>query len=716
MTPKTGNRFNQLAGNVMNIKIIWFFTGMIFLLVTFLLGKASVILVFLSGAGIIILEFLFEFRKKCAPNPYFMMAFSPLLLIHYSTIGDFNIRTLCFLILIYITNLAGTQPVSIKKIQFPPLKPLTIWFISFLIFSTAPVIIYIQGVQLSGDEPHYLMVTQSIIEDGDFNLENNFKDKTYYKYLPVDIQFHGKILNGQYVSYHMPGVSFLLLPFYALFNLLGGLIAPALYFRLVASLINSFFALALYTILKIQFPENKITGIWILFLCLFPLIFHSSHLYPELPAATLMMGAFIFAYGQRKIYWLSGLLLSLVAWFHVKYYPSMAILALFIVIQIMKEKKPKQVFIFFIFPVLNFILLTVFCQTIYDTFNPANIFPGQNYFNIPVMLRIKVFLAYFLDQRDGLLFYSPIFFLFLFGFKKRLINQNILAWTGLSYIIFHAFTTVRGAYSPAGRPLIFVSWIFLILIANFYFKYGRDKLQYGFKLLTGMSFFTLFWLFYYPFFIYQPVFSHTSQRASNLLLFLGSSTIKLWKLFPSFLTHPQAGHPANVIWIIGLIVLILFFYLNILRFNHFIKHQKKIGFGFFILSFYLLCLFPHVHLISENRYTSDKINFFNNSKNFRFIEQKDGFNILAGQTYKIFLEPKPRQKPITMTFRNTDQVDVVIYNKTTRLFDSRDQKIQQVSMKPSNLKSLKIKKKTVIPLEIKTHTREKQAFLLMKIH
>jgi hypothetical protein len=36
----------------------------------------------------------------------------------------------------------------------------------------------------------------------------------------------------------------------------------------------------------------------------------------------------------------------------------------------------------------------------------------------------------------------------------------------VSYVFFHAFTTVRGAYAPAGRPLIFITWIFIIFIAN----------------------------------------------------------------------------------------------------------------------------------------------------------------------------------------------------------------------------------------------------------
>ncbi|MFO7979824.1 MAG: hypothetical protein R6V00_03195 [Candidatus Aminicenantes bacterium] len=694
---------------------IWFFPGIILLLASLLIGKAGILFIFISALIVMILELFFDLKKDFFQNPYFLLIFSPLLLLRYSTIGDFKIRMLCFLAFVVIVSIAGSRGIKIKQIRFPALKSWAAWTIAFLIFSTASFILYTQNIQLSGDEPHYLMVAQSLVEDGDFNLENNIKNKTYYKYLPIDISFHGDIHKKQYLSYHMPGLSFVMIPFYALFNLLGGLIPAALFFRLAASVINAFFALALYAVLKIQFPKKKITGIWLLFICLYPLIFHSLHLYPELPAAALLMGAFIFAFGKTKNYVLSGLFLSLVAWFHIKYYPALLIMAVFIIIQIVKEKKIGQTFLFSLFPLLNLVLLLVFCKTLYNTFNPADIFPGQDYFAAPLILRIKVFLAYFLDQRDGLLFYSPIFFLLFLGLEKRIKNQNVLLWIGLSYPLLHALTTVRGAYSPAGRPLMFVSWIFMILIANFFFESKRDKNGYGFKWLTGLSFFMLFWLFYHPFFSYQPVFSHTTQRASDLLIFFGSSVIKLWTFFPSFLTHPQSGHLANFIWVIGLVILIFFFYSKIISLNRFWKFQKFIGFGFFILFSYLFCLYPHVHLYPENLYRGENVNFYNNSGNFRYIDNMDGFNILAGQTYRIFLKPAPDQNFITLEFKNTDQVDVRIYNKTRELFDSRDQEHSRVSLVLSNLSSLPIKKQTVIPLEIRTQTHKKRAFLFMKV-
>lgn len=681
---------------------------------TLLIGHSGLEILLLCAAVIGFLEFLFTFKKNTCLLPYHFMILTPLTLIHYSTMGDFKIRIFCFFILVYVFAIAASPKSEKSKISFPSAKPAVIWLMAFLIFAAASFILYFQGVQLSGDEPHYLMIAQSILEDGDFNLDNNIRNKTYYKYLPVDIQFHGKILNGKHLSYHMPGISFLLLPFYALFSLLGGLIPPPLYFRLAAAMLNACFALALYYLLRIQFPDRRIAGIWLFFLTMYPLVFHSIHLYPELPAAAMMMSALIMAVREKPVYWLSGLLLSSAAWFHVKYYPALIVLGLFILYKIVKSRQIKPILAFLSFPLVNFFLLMLFCKILYQTFNPMNIFPGQDLLAAPLMLRIKVFLAYFFDQRDGLLFYSPVFFLMFLGFKKRLKFQSLMLWIAAPYVALHAFTTVRGAYAPAGRPLMFVIWIFMIWLASTYFKPRTALNGYGFKLLAGLNGFVLFWLFYYPLFVYQPVFSHTTQRASTLLLFLGSSIINIWKLFPSFLTNPGSSHPANIVWIGLFLVCMIFYYWKPIKMIPRPKQIIAISVPLFLLFAYLLCFYPHVHLIGENRYRDNTISFYNNSRNFRYIRERQGFNILAGNTYKIFLEQQDQQRPLTLFFLNTDRVEVWISNKTSNLFHSGRQKTARFSIDWNKLKSIRIKKRTVFPIEIRTKTRDRQNFLFLR--
>jgi hypothetical protein len=722
--------------------------GLVSLLFALVYGNAGWGFILLCLGITAFFEYFFQFRKSNIFSPYFLMIFSPLLLLKYSSITDFRIRVLCFILLIYVFSAAYKK--SVREIEFSLLKakPVTVWFTAFVLFALAAVVIYMQGIHLSGDEPHYIMITQSLVEDGDFDLKNNFEEKTYYKYLPIDLRFHGGDYNGKYRSFHLPGVSFLLIPFYWLFSVLGmgKLMPPALYFRLAAAVINAFFALGLFLVLKRKFPDRDITRFWLLFLIIFPLIFHSIHLYPELPAAALLIFTYFFIFFDKKKYLLAGLLLSFIPWFHVKYIPPLLVLVVAILYHLFKPFKPfkpfekekiKGLLLFVIFPVISFILLVIYSKVLYGSYSPTDIFPKESYWGVPWLLRLKVFLAYFLDQRDGLLFYGPVFFLFFFSFKRKFQDKYLLLGIMVSYVFFHAFTTVRGAYAPAGRPLIFVSWIFIIFIANFYNEKfcggpgggfskeppGRRRQgdHFFFIVLTGLSFFVLVWLFYYPLFMYQPVFAGTVERASGLDLFLGSDFIHFWQFFPSFLTRHLSSHPANFVWIGILFAVLLIYYLRPLRMIKkpvFTQPGVVIPFILFLIFAFLYCFFPHVHLVSQNKHIDEVISFYNNSRNFRYIPEKNGFRIKSGNNYDIFIDRKMvREDKVTFHFTHMDVNDVTIRNGKRLLFRWKNMGKKEVSLdlRLSSLKTLEVKNKIVSHIGIETQSRQKNSYLWLEI-
>ena len=739
--------------------------GLIVFFVTLYCGSAGLGIVLLSALFIVVLEHFFHFFDKRRFTPYLLMFLSPLLLIHYSSITDFRIRALCFLMLTYIITAALTPAAKRLKLSFGKAKLFFIWLTAFAIFAPASVVLYMQGIHLSGDEPHYIMITQSIVEDGDFDLKNNMEEKTYFEYLPVEIRFHGGEYKGKYYSFHTPGVSFLLIPFYWLFGLLGGIVPPQLFFRLAAAFINAFFALGLFMVLEITFPRKRITSFWLFSLLIFPLVFHAVHLYPELPAATLMMFGFIFAFSERKNLLLSGLFLSLIPWFHVKYIPALLFLTLIIIFKQhaaepsqkvndpgdhtlpprkffemarrafrksfwshlftkrwVKEASVKQTCLFFLFPVISLILLMVYSKSLYGSFNPANIFPSEGYFAVPILARVRTLFAYFFDQRDGLLLYAPLFFLAFFGLKRKFPFRGILSWTAVIYILFHANTTLRGAYSPAGRPLIFVSWIFIILIVNFY--YTLEERQQGktlFKLLSGLSIFVLVWLFYYPLFVYQPVFSVTTERASGLLTFFGGSYINLSPLFPSFLSISNWNYPTNYVWLGFFVFLLFLYYVPSLKapFRRLPKMwEKVVSFLLFLLLAFLLCFYPHIHLIGQNKFSNKKVAFFNNSKNFYYIEGREVFRIKAGNKYDIYFDLKRKgEDRVQFRFLNTDQVDVTVRNGSRLLFQSQEKKEGTFSLRLSKLRKMKVKNKLVAHIGIETapSASKDNPFLFLKI-
>jgi hypothetical protein len=736
------NKSMDKPKHFIKLQLVLPFIGILILLFTLVYGKAGWPFITLGCAIILTFEYLFTFREYKSLNPYFLMILSPLLLLKYSSIVDFRIRIFCFILFVYIINAAYARCTRKIDLSLLKAKPAAVWLTAFVIFSLASTIITFKGIHLSGDEPHYIMIAQSIVDDGDFDLKNNIEEKTYFSYLPIELRFHGGEYNGKYRSFHLPGVSFLLIPFYWLFKALGlaTLIPPPLYFRLAASFINAFFALCLFYLLKMKFPEKEITGFWLLFLSIFPLIFHAVHLYPELPAATLMMAAYLFTFSEKKNYLAAGLFLSFIPWFHVKYIPGLAVLAVAILYNLLKPFKPfhvdkekiKGLFRFILFPIVSFFLLMIYSKILYGSLDPAGIFPKESYWSVPWLLRLKVFLAYFLDQRDGLLFYSPLFFLVFFSFKKRkeLAGMYLLSAIAAAYIFFHAFTTVRGAYSPAGRPLMFVSWIFIILIAHYYFHIRKEEngffSRFGFKALAGLSFFVPVWLFYYPLFVYQPVFAATQERASLFNLFHGSDFIYLWEFFPSFLTSPGTAHPANFGWLGLLAAALLFFYskpLKIFKKPFFTRQAVIIPLLYllFLVPFFYYCLYPHVHLIEENKYTSRILSFYNNSRNFRYLPERGGFKIKAGGNYDIFIDRETTRKDnvtFDFTFPPGDTANLTLRSGRRSLyrFVSGTGNRCSFSLRLSSLKLLRVNDRLVSHLGIETHTTQKNAFLWLEIH
>lgn len=74
-----------------------------------------------------------------------------------------------------------------------------------------------------GDEPHYLIITQSLLQDGDLRIENNHRDRDYAAYFGGDLapDFLQRGADGEIYSIHAPGVSALVAPAYFVFGYRG---------------------------------------------------------------------------------------------------------------------------------------------------------------------------------------------------------------------------------------------------------------------------------------------------------------------------------------------------------------------------------------------------------------------------------------------------------------------------------------------------------------
>ena len=102
---------------------------------------------------------------------------------------------------------------------------------SFVIFSLAAF--HASPSIPGGDEPHYLVITQSLLYDGDLKIENNHRRGDYRAYFGGDLAPHviRRGRNGEMYSIHAPGLPAMVLPAFAI----GGYHGVVVFLILVAS-------------------------------------------------------------------------------------------------------------------------------------------------------------------------------------------------------------------------------------------------------------------------------------------------------------------------------------------------------------------------------------------------------------------------------------------------------------------------------------------------
>lgn len=192
-----------------------------------------------------------------------------------------------------------------------------------------------------GDEPHYLMITQSVLKDGDLKIENNHKNRDYAAFSRIDIPPHylARGRDGEIYSSHAPGTSFIVLPAFALFGYYGA-VATVLLCVAAAS------ALAWSTAWKLTGAAGAAWLTWAAIFMTTPVFLHAITVFPDglatLPvmAATWLL-ATLDSQGtvRRRALIAVGAALATVPWLHTRLAIAAAALGLAIVLREIKNWK-----------------------------------------------------------------------------------------------------------------------------------------------------------------------------------------------------------------------------------------------------------------------------------------------------------------------------------------------------------------------------------------
>ena len=176
----------------------------------------------------------------------------------------------------------------------------------------------------AGDEPHYLVIAQSLWRDGDLQIENNHTRGDYREYFPRDLDPHylTRGVDNEIYSIHPIGMPVLIAPIYAM----GGYAAVVWAFVLMSAIAA---ALMWTTLVRATNDVGAATFAWAAVAATSPFLFNTFAVYPEIPAALAVVVAFqvITRESSRWRPWmLVGLACSALPWLSTKYAPMSAAL------------------------------------------------------------------------------------------------------------------------------------------------------------------------------------------------------------------------------------------------------------------------------------------------------------------------------------------------------------------------------------------------------
>jgi len=261
----------------------------------------------------------------------------------------------------------------------------------------------------SGDEPHYLVITQSLLRDGDLRIENNHEAHHYLDYydggLRPDFRRRGR--NRQIYSIHAPGVSALVAPAFAVAGY------PGAVFTVIAVV-----SLGLALLWRAAFVLTGSAAAawlgWAVLTASAPFLLHAFTVYPDGPgAAALIAGVLALAWleagalPQRPAAWTAvGAALACLPWLHTRFALVAGMVGAALCARLMRRPHGLSTIArLLVVPVLAAAAWFLYFWVIYGTPNPAVVYgASENAWNA-APAGLTGLLA---DQQFGLVANAPV--------------------------------------------------------------------------------------------------------------------------------------------------------------------------------------------------------------------------------------------------------------------------------------------------------------------
>ncbi|MCC6989979.1 MAG: hypothetical protein IT181_13325, partial [Acidobacteria bacterium] len=313
----------------------------------------------------------------------------------------------------------------------------------------------------AGDEPHYLVITQSLLRDGDLRIENNHRAEHYLAYYEAALKpdFMRRGTDGQIYSIHAPGVSAVVLPAFAVAGYPGAVVTVVI--------VGALGMAALWTLV---FQLTASAGAaWIGCAAVAtsaPVLLHAFTIYPDPVGGALAVVAVAAlatldtpaaAISGRR--WIGvGAALAALPWLHTRFALIAGALGLALALRLWRDPaRRRDLWRFLSVPVASAVAWFGYFVAIYGTPNPAAPYgtrPEGGLSFIPAGVTGLLF-----DQQFGLLTTAPVLVAGVAGLvvlarERRRLTLELLA-VAVSYLAVAAsYPMWWGGYSAPARFLV----------------------------------------------------------------------------------------------------------------------------------------------------------------------------------------------------------------------------------------------------------------------
>ena len=306
---------------------------------------------------------------------------------------------------------------------------------------------YAAGLQVSGDEPHYLVMAQSLWRDHDLELRDEYDGEEWAEFVPGPLRPHwgAPRADGRPFPAHSPGLPLLLAPAYALLGREGCVLLMALVAS-AAALVGRQLAFQLT-----RDAEASLVA-W-LALVGPPLFYYSFHLYTEAPSALAAGGSLLLLLGAPRpaAAALAALAASALPWLHLKMVPAAAALGLVALVRL----RGRALAAFLLVAGAAALGFASYYSGVFGSPSPLALYGG-----LPPDAQVvtwRSLAGLLLDRSFGLLPAAPVFLLALAGLPPVLQRRDAWPHALLALAILAPLLSWRmwwGGQCPPARFLV----------------------------------------------------------------------------------------------------------------------------------------------------------------------------------------------------------------------------------------------------------------------